>query len=114
MILLCMKHGFDEAFKRFDNVDDKRKEKTMSGFALNLGEDGRVLSANYAEYAPTDAVLVENIPQGNLSDYRYQDGDFVYDPLPEPEPVTEEPTQLDRVEAQVTYTAMMTDTLLEV
>lgn len=25
-----------------------------------------------------------------------------------------EPTQLDRVEAQVTYTAMMTDTLLEV
>ena len=29
----------------------------------------------------------------------------------EPEP---EPTQLDRVEAQVTYTAMMTDTLLEV
>lgn len=31
-------------------------------------------------------------------------------PLSEPEP---EPTQLDRVEAQVTYTAMMTDTLLE-
>lgn len=26
----------------------------------------------------------------------------------------EEPTQLDRVEAQVTYTAIMTDTLLEV
>lgn len=34
--------------------------------------------------------------------------------LPEPEPTPEEePTQLDRVEAQVTYTAMMTDTLLE-
>ena len=31
--------------------------------------------------------------------------------LPVPE---ETPTQLDRVEAQVTYTAMMTDTLLEV
>lgn len=30
-----------------------------------------------------------------------------------PEPV-EEPTQLDAIEAQVTYTAMMTDTLLEV
>ena len=27
---------------------------------------------------------------------------------------TQEPTQLDRVEAQATYTAMMTDTLLEV
>ena len=27
---------------------------------------------------------------------------------------TEEPTQLDRIEAQVAYTAIMTDTLLEV
>jgi hypothetical protein len=35
--------------------------------------------------------------------------------MPEPEPVPEpEPTQLDRIEAQATYTAMMTDTLLEV
>lgn len=31
------------------------------------------------------------------------------EPAPEPEP---EPTQLDYIEAQVTYTAMMTDTLL--
>lgn len=28
--------------------------------------------------------------------------------------LSETPTQLDRIEAQVTYTAMMTDTLLEV
>lgn len=36
-------------------------------------------------------------------------------PVPEPEPVPDpEPTQLDIIEAQVTYTAMMTDTLLEV
>ena len=34
--------------------------------------------------------------------------------MPEPEPVEPEPTQLDRIEAQVTYTAMMTDTMLEV
>lgn len=35
------------------------------------------------------------------------------DILPDPEPVEPEPTQLDRIEAQITYTAMMTDTLLE-
>lgn len=29
-----------------------------------------------------------------------------------PEPVEETPSQLDQIEAQVTYTAMMTDTLL--
>lgn len=35
--------------------------------------------------------------------------------LPEPEPEPEpKPTQLDMIEAQVAYTAMMTDTLLEV
>ena len=35
--------------------------------------------------------------------------------MPEPQPMPEpEATQLDRVEAQATYTAMMTDTLLEV
>lgn len=33
-------------------------------------------------------------------------------PTPEPKPEPE-PSQLDRVEAQATYTAMMTDTLLE-
>ena len=39
-------------------------------------------------------------------------GEYTIDDDGEPEP--QEPTQLDRVEAQVTYTAMMTDTLLEV
>ena len=82
-------------------------------YALNLEEDGRVLSATFEKYAPVDSVLVDELPEGNLSDYRLQAGTFVYDPLPEPEPEPEEPSQLDRVEAQAVYTAMMTDTLLE-
>lgn len=40
---------------------------------------------------------------------------YTYEEENLPEPETEaEPTQLDIIEAQVTYTAMMTDTLLEV
>ena len=42
---------------------------------------------------------------------------YTFELMPEPEPVPEpeaEPTQLDIIEAQVTYTAMMTNTLLEV
>lgn len=36
-------------------------------------------------------------------------------PIPSPEPIPDpEPTQLDKLEAQVAYTAMMTDSLLEV
>lgn len=38
---------------------------------------------------------------------------YTFEEAPLPEPVEPEPTQLDRVEAQATYTAMMTDTLLE-
>lgn len=57
----------------------------------------------------------------NTADYLRQtfaDGVLTLTNEPEPEiveeePIEEEPTQLDRIEAQVTYTAMMTDTLLE-
>ena len=80
-------------------------------YALNLAEDGRILSATYEEYAPAGAVAVEQLPEGDIANYLYVDGQYVYDPLPVPEEV---PTQLDIIEAQVTYTAMMTDTLLEV
>lgn len=52
-------------------------------YALNLAEDGRVLSVTYPQYAPDDAPLVDSLPDGNVADYRYIDGEFVYDPLPE-------------------------------
>ena len=40
-------------------------------------------------------------------------GEYTIEDDGQPEP-TQEPSQLDRVEAQAVYTAMMTDTLLEV
>lgn len=80
-------------------------------YALNLGEDGRVLSVTYEEFATEEMPLVDSIPEDDISDYRYVDGEFISDPLPVPE---QKPSQMDIIEAQVTYTAMMTDTLLEV
>lgn len=82
-------------------------------YALNLAKDGRILSATYEKYAPDGAVFVDSLPDGDISDYRYVDGKYIQDPLPKVEENTA-PTQLDRIEAQITYTAMMTDTLLEV
>ena len=82
-------------------------------YALNLAEDGRILSVTFEKYAPEDAVLVDELPEGNVADYRYVDGAYVHDPI-SVEPVEEKPSQLDIIEAQVTYTAMMTNTLLEV
>ena len=61
-------------------------------YALNLAEDGRVLSATYEKYAPADAVLVDELPDGNIADYIYVNGEYVYAPLPEPEVEEAEPT----------------------
>lgn len=58
--------------------------------ALNLAEDGRILSCTYDEYAPENQPRVTQIPDDNIADYKYVDGEYVYDPLPappEPEPV---------------------------
>lgn len=74
----------------------------MSKYALNLDTDGRVLSATYPKYAPADAVQVDRLPDGNLYDYRYIDGDFVYDPLPVSE--VEEP-----IDPQADTDAMLVD-----
>lgn len=73
----------------------------------------------------TDSDIVIPTPEGFdfiafRNDYKYYKlvGDVLVKDenrvIPEPERPVFEPTQLDRVEAQVVYTAMMTDTLLEV
>ena len=49
-------------------------------YALNLAEDGRILSATYPEYAPADAVIVDALPEGNVADYLYINGEFIYNP----------------------------------
>ena len=64
----------------------------------------------FPEYAPANALVVAQLPEGNTADYRLEAGAYVYDPLPVP---VEEPSLMDRLEAQLVYTAMMTDTLLE-
>jgi FKBP-type peptidyl-prolyl cis-trans isomerase 2 len=49
-------------------------------YALNLSEDGRILSATYEQYAPADSVLVDTLPEGDITHYRYENGQYVYDP----------------------------------
>lgn len=56
-------------------------------YALNLGEDGRVLSATFEKYAAEYMPLVDTLPDGDVSDYIYQNGEYIYNPLPEPEKI---------------------------
>ena len=64
-------------------------------YALYLDENQRVLCATYDKYAP-DNPKVEKLPDGDISDYRYIYGEYIYDPLPLPAPVETQPTQLEQ------------------
>lgn len=55
-------------------------------YALNLGDDGRVLSAAEDQYGAEGQPRVATLPEGDLYDYKYVDSEFIYDPLPKPEP----------------------------
>ena len=57
---------------------------------LNLADDGRIQGAGVYAVIPEGAIVVDSIPEGNLADYLYIDGQFVHDPLP----VVEEPENL--------------------
>ena len=82
-------------------------------YALNLAPDGRILCATYERFAPAGSVKVEQLPSGNITDYILVDGKYIYQPEITDE-VEEGAGWMDRMEAQLIYTAMMTDTLLEV
>lgn len=67
-------------------------------YGLVLDADGRILFVSAQRYAQEGAVIVDELPDGAITDYRYMDGKYVYDPLPAPEPVTE-PTAWDQLAA---------------
>ena len=69
-------------------------------YALNLNEENRILSAcvvfengNYKGMP-----IVNSLPEGDITDYLYINGQYEYAPLPKPEP-TPTITEADRLEA---------------
>lgn len=70
-------------------------------YALNLNTDNRILSAwvvvpdgNYAGMP-----IVDTLPEGNVYEYLYVNGEYVHDPLPEPEQPEPEATTDDVLNA---------------
>lgn len=56
-------------------------------YALNLATDKRILSVTYEKYANENMVIVDTIPNGDVADYLYIDGAYIYDPLSMSEPI---------------------------
>jgi len=74
-------------FPRLESIEAALLPCTVQG----MGENGELLTQTFT------MMTVTAMTEGTL-----------------PEPVEEPPSQLDQIEAQVAYTAMMTDTLLGV
>lgn len=85
----------------------------------------RVINENYetiTEYdlskgqlVKAEAIREDASPIDNVSKFAWYDEDYEEVMMYIPNPVIDNtPSKLDRIEAQITYTAMMTDTLLEV
>lgn len=48
---------------------------------------------------PSGLPTVDTLPDGNLVDYRYVNGAYVYDPKPKSEEPDPQPTQEERIKA---------------
>ena len=68
-------------------------------YSLKLDKDGRILSACVCLEGFEYENVVDALPDGSISDYKYINGEYVYDPLPKPEPQQEEPTTNDILDA---------------
>ena len=80
-------------------------------YALNISADRMILSATSPEFSAEGSPVVEALPDGDITEYRYnEDGSYTHAPQPKTPP---KPTQMDIIEAQVIWTAMETGTLLE-
>lgn len=68
-------------------------------YALNLASDWRILSATEEQYGSPGQPIVESLPKGDISDYKYLYGKYVYDPLPVPPEPEPEPSANDVLNA---------------
>ncbi len=55
-------------------------------YALNLEENGRILSVCNCLEGQIYEYVVDSFPDGDVTEYRYVDGEYIHDPLPEPQP----------------------------
>lgn len=88
-----------------DTLSVSINDEDMCRYGLVLDEDNRIIEAPFQRYAPEDAIIVENLPDGVLHDYLYVNGAYVYDPLPRPEPADPEPERSVWDELDAAYQA---------
>ena len=74
-------------------------------YSLNLDKENRILSACVVLPNGTYENIVSTLPTGetdkekDITNWLYVDGEYKFEPLPEPEPIVQEPTTDDILNA---------------
>lgn len=84
-----------------------RTEKRIRVIPPTYDEDGNLLSEEYTEEYEVEVPIMKSVYR-DMTEEEIAEMQKQKEELP-----TEEPSQLDRIEAQTMYTALMTDTLIE-
>lgn len=77
-------------------VGGKMEIKTIK-YAIHLDNEKRIDGFTYAQYAEEQYpdrsyAIVDTLPDGDVTEYRYVNGEVIHDPKPAPEPGEVEPT----------------------
>lgn len=82
-----------------DVLEVRINDADLCRYGLILNENSRIVSAVAQRYAPENAIIVDNLPEGNPHDYLCIDGEYVHDPLPIPDDPDPQPTHEERIKA---------------
>ena len=93
-LVSCTQSGEDVAVVICDRYD----------IVIDVGPDDRITGVRYPKFADHGDTVVDKLPEGDPLDYKYVDGQFVYDPLPkppEPEPEQGLDERVNKLEGRV-------------
>ena len=75
--------SWDEFFIGIAKLSAGRsKDPSTQVGACIVSEENRILSVTYDEFAPAEQPRVADLPEGDVADYLYVDGEYIYSPLP--------------------------------
>ena len=55
-------------------------------YALTLVDNNRIHSVTFEQYAAPLDPIVDELPEGDVPAYRFENGEYIHDPLPTHEP----------------------------
>jgi hypothetical protein len=67
-----------------DTLTVNINDADLCRYGLVLDANNRIMDAPFQRYAPESAIIVDELPDGAITDYLYVNSKYVYDPLPKP------------------------------